>query len=56
MLIKISDFGYKYIDYDDPSDEGSVLWNDPDLEISWPIVTPILSDKGASAGRLVDLK
>ena len=46
---------YKCTDYYDPSDEGSILWNDPDLNISWPITTPILNDKDASADRLVDL-
>jgi dTDP-4-dehydrorhamnose 3,5-epimerase len=56
VLSNTADFEYKCTDYYDPSDEGSVLWNDPDLDIPWPIVTPILSNKDASAGRLVDLK
>jgi len=32
------------------------LWNDPDLNIPWPIDDPNLSDKDANAGKLVDLK
>ena len=56
VLSNTADFEYKCTDYYDPSDEGSVLWNDPDLDIPWPIVTPILSNKDASADRLVDLK
>ena len=56
VLSNTADFEYKCTDYYDPSDEGSVLWNDPDLDIRWPIVTPILSNKDASADRLVDLK
>jgi len=56
VLSEIADFEYKCTDYYDPSDEGSVLWNDPDLDIPWPIATPILSNKDASADRLVDLK
>ena len=48
--------GYKYIDYDDATDKGSVLWHDPDFYILWSIVTLILSDKDASAGKLIDLK
>ncbi|MDA7787260.1 dTDP-4-dehydrorhamnose 3,5-epimerase, partial [Gammaproteobacteria bacterium] len=53
VLSDMADFEYKCTDYYDPSDEGSVLWNDPDLNIPWPIVTPILSDKDASADRLI---
>ena len=56
VLSATADFEYKCTDYYDPSDEGSVLWNDPDLDIPWPIATPILSNKDASADRLVDLK
>ena len=41
---KNSEFGYKYIDYDDATDKGSVLWHDPDFYILWSIVTLILSD------------
>jgi dTDP-4-dehydrorhamnose 3,5-epimerase len=55
VLSDTADFEYKCTDYYDPSDEGSVLWNDPDLDIPWPIATPILSNKDASADRLVDL-
>ena len=51
-----ADFEYKCTDYYDPSDEGCILWNDPDLDISWPIDNPILSDKDAHATRLVDLE
>ena len=56
VLSNSADFEYKCTDYYDSSDEGSVLWNDPDLDIPWPIVTPILSNKDANANRLVDLK
>lgn len=28
-----------------PTGDGGLLWNDPDLRISWPIEKPILSDK-----------
>ena len=48
-------FEYKCTDYYDPTDEGSVLWNDPDLDIPWPVADPILSNKDATANRLIDL-
>ena len=56
VLSDTADFEYKCTDYYDPSDEGCVLWNDPDLDIPWPLADPILSSKDASADRLVDLK
>jgi dTDP-4-dehydrorhamnose 3,5-epimerase len=51
-----ADFEYKCTDYYDPSDEGSILWSDPDLDIPWPIANPVLSTKDESANRLVDLR
>lgn len=56
VLSEIADFEYKCTDYYDPSDEGSLLWNDPDLNISWPIDDPKLSDKDVNALLLKDLK
>ena len=56
VLSNIADFEYKCTDYYDPSDEGSLLWNDPDLGIAWPIENPQLSEKDAIAPLLVDLK
>ena len=51
-----ADFEYKCTDYYDPSDEGCILWSDPDLDIPWPIANPVLSAKDESAKRLVDLR
>ena len=56
VLSETADFEYKCTDYYDPSDEGSILWNDPDLDISWPADDPNLSDKDANAEKFVDLK
>ena len=56
VLSESADFEYKCTDYYDSSDEGSILWNDPDLNIPWPIDDPNLSDKDANAEKLVDLK
>ena len=56
VLSDTADFEYKCTDFYDPSDEGSILWNDSDLDISWPLDNPILSNKDASADRLADLK
>ena len=56
VLSDKADFEYKCTDYYDPSDEGSILWSDPDLNIPWPIANPVLSTKDESAKRLVDLR
>jgi dTDP-4-dehydrorhamnose 3,5-epimerase len=56
VLSDTADFEYKCTDYYDPSDEGSILWSDPDLDIPWPIANPVLSTKDESAKRLVDLR
>jgi len=56
VLSDIADFEYKCTDYYEPSDERSLLWNDPDLNISWPIEDPKLSQKDKSALLFADLK
>ena len=56
VLSETADFEYKCTDYYDPSDEGSILWNDPDLNIPWPTDDPYLSGKDSNAEKLVDLK
>ena len=56
VLSDVADFEYKCTDYYDPSDEGSILWSDPDLKIDWPILNPILSEKDSLAPCLKDIK
>jgi dTDP-4-dehydrorhamnose 3,5-epimerase len=47
-------FSYKVSDYYSAADERTVLWNDPDLDIAWPIsaADAILSDKDRAGCRL----
>ena len=56
VISDFADFEYKCTDYYDPTDEGSLLWNDPDLNIPWPIESPVLSEKDAWAPLLANLK
>lgn len=56
VLSNFADFEYKCTDYYDPNDEGSLLWNDPDININWPLDDPILSGKDRNANKLIDLK
>lgn len=47
---------YKCTEFYVHADEGSVLWDDPDIGIDWPIPqAPTLSTKDAAAPRLRDL-
>lgn len=55
VLSDVADFEYKCTDYYDPSDEESIIWNDPDLGIVWPIKDPILSIKDSQAKQLKDI-
>lgn len=54
VLSETADFEYKCTDYYDPSDEGSLLWNDPDLAILWPVEEPQLSEKDSNAPSFKD--
>lgn len=49
VLSEITHFHYKCTDTYHPEDEGSLLWNDPTLNISWPKLDYILSPKDAAA-------
>lgn len=48
-------FAYKCTDYYAPESELSILWNDPDIAIAWPLTEPQLSAKDAVALRLSDI-
>ena len=56
VLSDIADFEYKCTDFYDSTDEGSILWSDPDLGIQWPVQNPIVSAKDAVAKQLADLE
>ncbi|POP51490.1 dTDP-4-dehydrorhamnose 3,5-epimerase [Zhongshania marina] len=55
VLSDTADFEYKCTDYYDPSDEGSLIWNDPVLAITWPLEAPTLSDKDSKAPTFAEL-
>ena len=44
-------FSYKCTDFYNPESEGSILWNDPDLNINWKVDDPIVSNKDNNAPR-----
>jgi len=50
-----ADFEYKCTNYYDPSSEGCLLWNDPEIGIEWPVSSPILSAKDKEGSLLTNL-
>ena len=55
VMSDIADFEYKCTNYYDPNSERCLLWNDPTVNINWPISTPILSDKDRLGKTLQEL-
>ena len=46
VLSERADVHYKTTDYYAPGDERTLLWNDPELGIAWPLAgEPVMSDK-----------
>ena len=54
VLSEWADLCYKCTEYYHPEDDCSLLWNDPDVAIDWPLLSskPLLSEKDAS-GKLL---
>lgn len=53
------EFLYKCTDFYDPSSEQTLLWNDPEIGIEWPLpsgVTPIVSDKDRVGAPLAQVE
>jgi dTDP-4-dehydrorhamnose 3,5-epimerase len=46
---------YKCSDFYDLGDERGILWNDPDLKISWGISNPLVSEKDANLPTLAKI-
>lgn len=56
VLSESADFEYKCTDYYDPTDEGCLIWNDPDIAIEWPDIQPLLSEKDQMGQSFKELK
>lgn len=54
VMSDVAEVLYKATDYYAPQYDRSILWNDPDIGIEWPLgnITPILSGKD-EAGKLL---
>ena len=54
VLSDIADVIYKCTDYYHPQSEQGILWNDPDINIQWPITDVLLSEKDSNNPSLKD--
>lgn len=55
VLSETAEFLYKATDYYAPEYERSIIWNDPDLAVDWPLEEPpTLSQKDTAAPALRD--
>lgn len=54
VLSDVAGFAYKVTDYYSPSSERTILWNDPELDIRWPLKSDqvIVSDKDQKGATL----
>lgn len=43
VLSEYADLHYKVSQRYDPSDDGGLLWNDPEIDIDWPVSSPTIS-------------
>jgi dTDP-4-dehydrorhamnose 3,5-epimerase len=46
---------YACTDYYHPAAEKGIIWNDPDLNIPWPVQSPLLSDKDRNYPRFKEI-
>ena len=55
VLSDVADFEYKCTDLYHPEDEIGLIWNDPQVNIDWPISNLVISEKDARLPTLAKL-
>ncbi len=58
VISEEAEFAYKCTDFYHPEDESGIMWNDPELDIKWPIVEDmelVLSEKDTKQLRFCEL-
>ena len=56
VLSDVADFQYKCTALYHPQSDSGVAWNDPDLNIQWPVDHPLLSEKDMALPMLREAK
>lgn len=52
VISEMAEVAYKVTEEYSPKHDAGIIWNDPDIAISWPIRHPVLSKKDAAHPRL----
>ncbi len=55
VVSETAEFQYKCSDYYHPEDEGGLIWNDPTVNINWPVKNPIISKKDSNLPELKNI-
>ncbi len=55
VLSDLADLHYKVSRFYDPDDECGMIWNDPEVNIDWPSITPLIHQRDASYQSLSQL-
>ena len=55
VLSETAEFLYKVSEYYSAENEKGIMWNDPDIGIKWPTLTPVLSEKDKTNPALKDI-
>lgn len=49
------DVVYRVSTFYDPAAEVGIVWDDPDVNVAWPVSAPLVSDRDRGLPRLVDV-
>ena len=55
VLSDEADVVYKLSSYYDPATETGIAWDDPDINVEWPVSDPLLSERDKTAPRLAEI-
>lgn len=55
VLSDVADVVYKVTAYYETTTERGIAWNDPDLNVAWPVAEPVLSDRDRTLPRFRDI-
>ena len=56
VLSEFANFHYKCTEYYHPEVEACLRWDDPELNIAWPLENPVLSEKDKDGMRFAEYR